>query len=134
MFWSRHKRNYSKCVDEAPTPKYIYTASSYITQTKEDPYGGFLVSEGKEKHANLKPQDYIAWTPTPLANFDDVEGTLTVFPCEELSDTVWIECPRTLWPAKAYPDSYYEGDQTVLARFYLEEVETFIRMERFGLR
>ena len=43
---------------------------------------------------------------------------------------MWVECQRTLWPETNYPDSYFEGDQTILARLGLEELDAFTQEVR----
>ena len=59
-------------------------------------------------------------------------NTLELFPCPETEDTVWVECPRQLWPERAYPH-YYDADAgtEVLFKVEMERLEQFTNSVRF---
>ena len=72
----------------------------------------------------LRSKDVVIWIITGLKDFDDVDGHLTPFPCEDEDDTVWLEIPRPLWAKGPYPKHYDEkqgGD--ILIKVPLEDVD-----------
>ena len=72
----------------------------------------------------LRSKDQVVWTITGLKDFDDVDGLLTPFPCEEEDDTVWLEMPRQLWTGGPYPEHYDEKkDDYILIKVPLQDVD-----------
>ena len=90
-----------------PTPMLTYKTGNFVSQTPDSALDGFTHYPNKDSVGRvLRAKDSVAWVLKELKDFGDVEGNLTVFPCEQEEDTVYLECPRWLWIGGNYPDQY----------------------------
>ena len=97
--WELHRWIVDKSNSRKPTPKFIWSAAVFKSQTNNDPCVGFQQHPTREdKGTYLRPTELITWTLTEMKDFDDVDGNLTIFPCAEADDKVWLEMPRQLCP------------------------------------
>ena len=123
--WACHRWKKEQTDGRKPTPKYTWTTGIFESQTDIDALMGFQQHPKPDSLGKvLRSKDVVIWIITGLKDFDDVDGHVTPFPCEDEDDTVWLEIPRPLWAKGPYPKHYDEkqgGD--IFIKVPLEDVD-----------
>ena len=115
----------------SPTPNMTYTTGNFTTQTEKEALKGFADYPNlRDEGAVLRAKDSVAWVVPN--NYDNVEGHLTLFPCEHEEDTVYLEYPRYLWPqGTRYPPHYdAKRNNYILNKVPLENLQQEIAKVR----
>ena len=106
------------------------------TGWKDPKYGteGHSSEQNPPKH--LRVRDLAYWQVVLPGYFDDVHGSIVVYPCYDAQDFVYIEILKVLFPGKIHNVGFPESEKTVeriavdrLAEFSREVRELYERNE-----